>query len=225
MSEQVFRRGKEVRISWLDQDNPEVVYSLTASVLTKDINSLYVTSPRNARELPITRHTEIAVFVVNDANDVEEYSTIFEGVEDELSLFPMWALRYPLMRVSVKRINKRGHFRLDLRVPFSFCRIKEEKWIPIDYPYLGETINISGGGMRGVVPFRLDSGEQLEVMLCLEPYRLILRSEVVMQKPVRIPGKYSDEVALRFISHVGEDHEEFLVRYVTREQINRTALV
>ena len=220
----IFRRGKEVRVSWKDPDNPEQEYSYTASIITRDKNALFVTAPRNPKELPIQRRTEVSLFIVTDGNDVEEYSTIFDGVEDELSLFPMWALRYPLFRVSVQRINKRGHFRLDIRVPFQFCRINELHYIPTEYPYTAESLNISGGGMRAVVPFRLINGEMLEVVLNLDPYRLIIRSEVVLIKPLRLPGKFIDEIALRFFAYAGEDHEEMLVRYVAKEQISRKTL-
>ena len=213
-----------MRLSWHDPENAELSYSYTANIITKDNNDLFVTAPPLARDYPIQRRTEVSVYILTEGNDVEEYSTIYNGVEDELSLFPMWALRYPMYRVSVKRINKRGHFRLDIQAPFYYARLKEELFIPTRHPYQGETINISGGGMRGLVPFRLEMGELLEVVLHVEPYRLFLRSELVMQRPLRIPGKYVDEVALRFVAHGGEDFEEQLVRYVTREQINRTAL-
>ena len=224
MQEEIFVRGTEVRLSWADPSNEEIIYSVTANVVTRDVNSIFVTAPRNTKDYPIARRSEVSVFVVMPNDDVEEYSTVFDGVESETSIFPLWALRYPLLRVSVKRINKRSFFRLDLRQPFAFCRLQEEHTIPAAYPYVGETLNLSGGGMRAYVPFRLDNGEMLEIVLNLEPYRIIVRCEVVLQRPLRPGSKFYAEVALRFFSHPGEDYEELLVRYITKEQLNRASI-
>jgi len=224
MQDDIFTRGKEVRLSWNDPEDEETVYSVTVNVATRSNDTLFLTAPRNARDYPIRRRTEISVFVILTNHDVEEYSTYFEGVEEENSIYPMWALRYPLLRVSVKRINKRGFFRLDLRERFSFCRVPPGSPIPTEYPFQGETINLSGGGMRVYVPFRLEIGEALEVMLALEPYRIIVRCEVILQRPLRQGSRYFSEVSLRFTSVEGSDYEELLVRYVTKEQINRASV-
>jgi len=225
MQDEIFTRGKEVRLSWSEPQEEDTVYNVTVNVVTRSSDTLFLTAPRNAKDFPIRRRTEISVFVILANHDVEEYSTVFEGVEEEGSIFPMWALRYPLLRVSVKRINKRGFFRLDLRTPFSFCRIENEAVIPTEYPFQAESINLSGGGMRAYMPFRLEVGEILEVMLALDPYRIIVRCEVILQRPLRQGSRYFAEVALRFFSHDhASDHEELLVRYVTREQLNRASL-
>ena len=224
MQEEIFTRGREVRVSWSDTQEDETVYNVTVNVVTRSPDTLFLAAPQNARDYPIKRRTEVSVFVILPNNDVEEYSTTFEGVEDEGSMFPMWALRYPLLRVSIKRINKRGLYRLDLREPFYFCRLNEETSIPTNYPYQGETINLSGGGMKAYVPFRLEQGEVLEIMLCLDIYRIIARCEVILQRPLRQGSRYYAEAALQFVFQAGSDYEELLVRYVTKEQLNRASV-
>lgn len=178
-----------------------------------DVNVIRISAPiYEAKIYPVRVNSQIEAYLFCNASQIFRiYGTVIDRIIlDDIPLLDIRVLEKP------ERIQRRQYYRFECIVPVKYYESKSDIEGEVS-EIMGQTIDLSGGGISAYARKKLSPGTVITGTLYLDDYELIFEGKVIRSKKVIINEEIKFYTSISFIE-IGFREREKIVSFIFNKQ-------